>query len=91
MFNANKITFPINNSGVIADLNLGNGQNPGGYLDSIQFLFSAGFYLTGKVGDTIWSNAVATANRTVDYLPGRVGTSPDDTLNKVYVVLASPL
>lgn len=90
LFDTNKISFPINNSGVIADVPPGNGHYPGGYLDSIQFLYSAGFYLTGKVGDTIWSNPGATANRTVDYLPGQVGSSPDDTFNKIYVVLASP-
>lgn len=43
-----------------------------------------------KVRETIWSNAIATGNRTVEYLPGKVSSSPDDTLNKVYVVLIAP-
>lgn len=80
----NRINLPINNYGVLADV-LINGES-GGYLDDKQFLFSGGFLLSGKNGDTIWANAVASASRIQDYQPGNVDSIPYDPRYCIYAV-----
>lgn len=63
-------------------------QNPGsgGQYDGGHFLFSGGFCLSGYNGDSLWSNAVASAMLVEDYLPGKVGGDPDDPVNRLYVI-----
>ena len=57
-----------------------------GKLDSIGFLFSAGFFLSGKNNDTVWANGVATASRIDDYQPGNVDSIPYDPKYGIYVI-----
>jgi hypothetical protein len=87
LFDVNKLILPLNNQGVIADV-LIEGE-AGGRYDGFGFLFSGGFFLSGKDGDSIWTNAVASASRIQDYLPGKVGESPLDQKFKLYTVHSS--
>ena len=86
----NNINLPLNNSGVLAAVNIPdpdpNISGSGGKLDNIIFLFSGGFFMSGYNGDSLWSNGVSTASLVEDYLPGPVGSSPTDPKNKIYVV-----
>ena len=52
-------------------------------------LFSAGFYLSGKNGNDLWGNGIFSAARHQDYLPGIVGSFPNDPKNQLYVVKTS--
>ena len=63
-------------------------MNPGsgGKYEEGGFLFSGGFWLSGYNGDSLWSNAVASATLVEDYLPGKVGSEPNDALNRIYIV-----
>jgi len=67
----NRLSIPINDRGVIADVQIGG--SAGGQIDGKVFLFSGGFFMSGYNDKGImWSNAVASASRTEDYLPGTV-------------------
>lgn len=83
----NKIDMPMNREGVLADV-LFEGRD-GGRIDSIVFLFSGGFFLAGKNQDVLWANAVASASRLQDYLPGNVDSSASNPLYKIYIVRRS--
>jgi len=80
----NRINLPIDNQGILANVNI-NGQE-GGYLDDKQFLFSGGFFLSGKNADSIWANAMASASRIEDYQPGNVDSIPYDPKYCIYDV-----
>ena len=82
-----RLDIPFDNRGVIADVSI-NGINDG-RIDSIGFLFSAGFFLSGKNNDTVWSNAVATSSRIEDYQPGNVDSIPYDPRYGIYVMKPS--
>lgn len=80
----NKLHIPLNNRGVIANLYAG-GISQGEY-DSIGFLFSGGFMMSGKNNGSIWSNAVSTSSRIEDYLPGIVDADPNDIRARLYII-----
>ncbi|HZW37695.1 MAG TPA: hypothetical protein VFF33_00195 [Ignavibacteriaceae bacterium] len=80
----NNIDLPMNRSGVMADV-LIDGRD-GGRLDGKVFLFSGGFFLSGKNGDGNWANAVASASRIQDYNPGTWATGQNDSRAQMYVV-----
>jgi hypothetical protein len=84
LLDVNRIKLPLENSGVIADLEI-NGIRNATY-DSVTVLFSAGFYLSGINNSTIWTNAISSSARIQDYRKGRVGVPYDDPRNKIYVV-----
>jgi hypothetical protein len=50
------------------------------------FLFSGGFWLSGYSNGTLWSNGVASATLVEDYVAGKVGADPQNSLNRIYVV-----
>ena len=83
-FFINNINMPMDNKGIMADVQLLDGQ--GGLYNNIEFLYSGGFWLSGYNGDSLWANAQATASQMENYIPGKVGSDPNDPLNKVYVV-----
>jgi BNR repeat-like domain/Secretion system C-terminal sorting domain len=58
----------------------------GGKYDEGLFLFSSGFFLSGYSNGELWSNAVASSSLLEDYLPGKVGSNPEDNLNVIYTV-----
>jgi photosystem II stability/assembly factor-like uncharacterized protein len=80
----NRFSIPLNNSGVIADINVG-----GGKYDSDILINSAGFYMSGLTNGNLWANASAYGAGIQDYQPGIVGSASDDPNNKVYVVKSS--
>ncbi|HZW39344.1 MAG TPA: T9SS type A sorting domain-containing protein [Ignavibacteriaceae bacterium] len=84
LLNVNKIDLPLDNKGILADVMI-NGRN-GGRIDSILYLFSAGFFMAGKNSNQIWGNAVSSINRFQDYEPGNVDSLPSNPLYKIYVI-----
>ena len=81
----NNLNIPINNSGVIAEVDPSDGGTPNGYFGNHEFLFSGGFYLSGKRNGTVWANAVASASLEKDYLPGPVALNQDPRA-QIYVL-----
>jgi len=82
--------FDINNSQVSTNENYSVPiiDSYGGKFDDIVFLFASGFMMSGLDGDTIWANGVASASLIEDYLPGNVGSDPEDKGNSLYVLKA---
>ncbi len=89
----NNLNIPLNRKGNIASVEIPDfdGQlRADGMFDGVNFLFAGGFYIGGLLPDgTIWSNAVASASRTEDYLPGTWETGQNDPRAVVYVVKKS--
>ncbi len=83
LFNINNIAMPMNNTGVMGDVTIGNVG--AGQINGIGFLFSGGFFISGNAGNEVWAAATATASRIEDFLPGRVIAGPDDD-PQLYVV-----
>ncbi len=88
--NVNAINLPIDNKGILADVNIPD-PNPviggtGGKFAGHVFLFSGGFQLAGYANDTLWANGVASASLMKDYLPGTINNDPSDPKNIIYVV-----
>ncbi len=83
----NQINMPMNREGVLADVIIDgyDGGRIGGLSEPV-FLFSGGFFLAGKDQDSIWANAVASASRLQDYLPGNVDSLSTNPLYKIYIV-----
>lgn len=81
LFAINNLTMPMNSSGVMADVTIA-GITGGLYGTTTDvnkiFLFSGGFFLSGYSDSTLWANAVASASRVTDYLPGRVNAPTTD-------------
>ncbi len=72
----NKIDMPMNSRGVLADVKI-DGRDAG-RIDGKNFLFSGGFFLSGyNENGIMWTNAVASASRTEDYLPGNFADDED--------------
>lgn len=83
LIDVNRLKIPLRNDGVMFDV---SGYGSLQQYDENQVMFSGGFFLVGKNGEQLWANGVATASRVLDYLPGKVGSNPNDTLNIIYVV-----
>jgi hypothetical protein len=89
MIEVNRFHLPINNAGTLGD-QLTPGQTlAGGLYDDRIVLYSGGLLMSGLSNGFRWSNASVTAIRVDDYVPGKVGSSINDPLNKVYVVKSS--
>ena len=86
VFNINNLFIPLDNKGVIGDVDPGPGIGAGGKFDGKVFLFSGGFYVSGLQNGNLWSNGVLSASRIEDYQAGPVGSSQNDAKNKVYAV-----
>jgi hypothetical protein len=84
--NVNNLNIPINNAGVIADVSLPDGGTTNGYYGNHGFLFSGGFYLSGKSNGNSWANAVASASLEKDYVPGTVEFGQADPRAQIYVL-----
>jgi len=85
VIDVNNIYLPLDNKGVIADVNIppnGSGGQFGGHT----FLFSAGFFLSGYNNDTLWTNGVAPSLLIGDYLPGNYTIGLNDPRAIVYQV-----
>ena len=86
-FNVNNINMPINNTGILADVNIQPGGSGGTY-NNIYFLYSGGFLLSGYNDGELWANGSLSVSRLRDYKTGIVGSDPDLPQNKIYVVSA---
>jgi hypothetical protein len=84
LFDINKIIMPFSNNGVLANVAIGNVDNA--TYDGIPIIFSGGFFLGGKKNNEVWVNAIASASRIEDYVPGVVGSSVNDPKNLIYAV-----
>ncbi len=84
--NVNNLNIPINNAGVIAEVSLPDGGTTNGYYGNHEFLFSGGFYLSGKSNGNSWANAVASASLEKDYVPGTVSSGQSDPRAQIYVL-----
>jgi hypothetical protein len=83
-FFINNINMPIDNRGVLGDVNIPPDGTLGRF-DSVGFLFSGGFLLSGYVGDSLWANGIATASLIENYLPGNVDSNQYDPRYDLYV------
>ncbi len=81
--NINNINLPINNIGVLADVDI-QPLGSGGQFDGKVFLYSAGFFLSGYVDDSLWTNGIATDHLIEDYIPGTVNILPSDPRAALY-------
>ncbi len=86
--NVNNIDLPLNNKGVIAEVQVPGGGHSNGYFENHEFLFSAGFWLSGYTNDSLWANGVASSALVQDYQPGTVGMDPGDPQASLYKVNA---
>lgn len=91
--NVNKINLPFNSRGKIADVLMFdetvNDETDGGRIDGKVFLFSSGFVLSGyNESGVLWTNAMASASRVEDYIPGTVADGEEDPRAQIYVVRA---
>jgi hypothetical protein len=84
----NKLKLPLNNHGVLANV---EDTTQGLHFDESSVLFSGGFYLSGYYQNEVWTNAVASASLVEDYLPGPVGSIPNDFRNSLYIIKSSDL
>jgi hypothetical protein len=73
LLNANNIQLPMSRKGVLADVIIPP-FGSGGKFDSITVIFSAGFFMGGYNGDSLWANGVASSMLVEDYWQGTVQT-----------------
>ena len=88
MIDINRFKMPIDNKGVLADVNA-DSLGPSGKFDGSTVLFAGGFGLSGYDGDELWANAVQSSSRIEDYQSGKVGSMIEDPVNQVYVLKSS--
>ena len=83
-FFINNINMPIDNKGILAAVNIPPDGTLGRF-DSVGFLFSGGFLLSGYNDDSLWANGVATASLIENYQPGNVDSNQYDPRYDLYV------
>ncbi len=81
----NNVSLPLNNKGIIAAVNIDNSS--GGIYAGNVFLFSGGFFLSGRTNGEVWANAVASASLVENYIPGlAVPDGQNDPRAVIYVL-----
>ena len=87
-FNINSINLPINNRGVIADVDVGPPTlGSGGKFEESGFLYSSGFLLSGY-DDSLWANGVGSFGLIEDYVPGTIHIGSGDPRSALYKLRA---
>ncbi len=81
--NNGNVSFIFDNKGVIADIL--EADKHGTFYNEYSVIYSGGFFLSGYSNGVLWANAMATASRVMDYLPGNVGAEE----GKIYYVKSS--
>jgi hypothetical protein len=85
----NNINLPIDNRGVIANVNIFDTDplinGAGGKFEGHIFLFASGFYISGYVNEQFFSTSIS-GTPLKDYQPGQVGSNPTDSLNVIHGV-----
>jgi hypothetical protein len=84
--NINNLDVPVNNKGIIAEVDLPDNGTTNGYYLGHEFLFSGGFFLSGTRNGSPWANAVAAATLVEDYVPGTVESGQTDPRAQLYVL-----
>ncbi len=84
LFNINKLVIPIGNDGTIGAIDLGNG--PEAKFDNTNIFYSAGFYLTGKINDSLSGNGNFNSHLIDHYIPGKVGTNENNPNNRIFIL-----
>ncbi|MCE1188789.1 MAG: T9SS type A sorting domain-containing protein [Ignavibacteria bacterium] len=64
--------LPIDNSGILAEIDMGSGAKGATY-NGVPVLFSAGFFLSGTANGKIWANGMMGASLVMDYISGSGG------------------
>jgi len=90
LIDVNRFKLSISNIGGLADKNIPGQpiEGGGGLYDGNIVLFSGGFYLSGISNGFLWANGSFSDERITDYVPGKVGTIPQDPKNILYVIRA---
>ena len=91
VIDVNNIYLPLNNAGLIADVNLGSGVSSGALYDNIMFLFAGGFCISGLSDTTMWSSGVLYSPLLLHYQPGAFGSDPADENNQLFFIKNSDL
>ena len=92
LVDVNNFLLPINNGGITADVYVqfpDTSSLSGGRFEESICLYSGGFWLSGYSNGELWTNGVASASRMVDYVPGKVGSDPNDSLNLIHIIRSS--
>ena len=89
LIDVNRFKLPINNIGTLGDQPVIGQSIGGGKYDGNIVLFSGGILMAGKSNGFLWGNDSFTASRIDDYVPGKIGTIPQDPINILYVVKSS--
>jgi hypothetical protein len=87
LLETNNLMLPVNNRGVLADVNI-DGQSGLQFGESI-ILFSGGFFISGKNGSTEWAAGQATSPLVENFYPGPVNSSPGDIRNSLFIIKES--
>jgi hypothetical protein len=83
----NKISLPISNDGILADVNLLPHGTMGRY-DNTPFLYSGGFYISGLNNSDIWVRGQAQHSLITDFISGKIGDYGNQN-NQIYIVKSS--
>lgn len=83
-FFINNISMPINNKGVLGDVNIPP-DGPGGRFGSSTFMYSGGFLISGFQENTLWSCGQASSSLLENFIPGNVDSSSNNPVYKIYV------
>lgn len=78
------IFLPFEHNGNIADVTV-NGMTGGTYLGK-SLIFSAGFAVSGKYGDSVFANGVNNSSRVADYVRGTAGSDSNDNRAGIYKI-----
>jgi hypothetical protein len=85
----NNIDMPMDRTGIMADVSVNNSPLKGGRLNGNIFLFSGGFFLSGKNDTTLWSTGQMSASNITDYVAGNYATGQNDPNAQIYVLKSS--
>ena len=80
-----QVYFPFDNNGNIGLVNISPHGTDVKY-DQTATIFSAGFWLSGYLDSTLWVSTSERESIGHDYLPGKVGSDPNDPKNIIYIV-----
>jgi hypothetical protein len=86
LIDVNRFKLPISNNGILADVLISGQPMAGGFYDGKVILYSDGFLMSGISNGILWANGASPLIRAQDYLPGKVGTVPQDPKNIIYVI-----
>jgi hypothetical protein len=86
LIDVNRFKLPVSNNGILADVLISGQPMAGGFYDGRVILYSDGFLMSGISNGILWANGASPLIRAQDYLPGKVGTVPQDPKNIIYVI-----